>query len=271
MSWTFTWGFSLSRIAISQVSSACKLIPPSPPHPNWQDLSKESEKRHFPVCFPAVTPFHSPTVCLSVVHTLTHTELYPVVNVFTYAIQLAGYFCLCEWAAVSLSKLWAPRRESCESQSLTSRDIPSLHPKARWLISAEYKKYFIIRFRKVKKKKTQHSSQIQMPCGHKLPAMRWQEHKTKSRLVKMDSIIRHTGMASFSLQNRHQCSRLALQIGIICVLRASVGSAWSGWWLKKKSHVYLLFIFSPSRNTTASTASLPPPEPTKKYKNKKIR
>ncbi len=33
MSWTFTWGFSLSRKAISQVSSACKLIPPLPHTP----------------------------------------------------------------------------------------------------------------------------------------------------------------------------------------------------------------------------------------------
>lgn len=152
MSCTFTWGFSLSTRAISQVFSACKLIPPSfschtttTPTPNWQGISLQKggrcgrgEKIHFSACFPAVSLIRSPTACLSVVHTHRHTQgAVPCGECLTYAIQLAGYFCLCEWAAVSLSKLWAQRRESCESQSLTSREIPSLYPTARWLISAE--------------------------------------------------------------------------------------------------------------------------------------
>lgn len=85
----------------------------------------------------------------------THTDTHRAVSCgewLTYAIQLAGYFCLCEWAAVSLRKLWAQQWKSCESQSLTSSEIPSLHPTARWLIWAKWETYFIIRQRSKEEK-----------------------------------------------------------------------------------------------------------------------
>lgn len=116
-----------------------KVNSPSPLTPPTDKIfrRKGGKKRHF---------FRLLSCCLSFSFThglsfcCTHTDTrgaVPCGEWLTYAIQLVGYFCLCEWAAVSLRKLWAQRWESCESQSLTSSEIPSLHPTARWLISAE--------------------------------------------------------------------------------------------------------------------------------------
>lgn len=137
MPWTFTWGFSLSTKAMGQGFSACKLIPPLPYTPMDKVLVYGEEKKTLFGLFSCCLSYsltHNLSFCCT--HTGTHWAV-PCGECLTYAIQLAGYFCLCEWAAVSLSKLWAQWRESCESQPLTSREIPSLHPTARWLISAE--------------------------------------------------------------------------------------------------------------------------------------
>lgn len=129
-------------IVESQLFSTCKLILP-PFHTPADKVfvyGKRKRKRTpnnvLSVSFSCLClPFtHRPYSCWT--RTETHKAV-PCGECLTCAIQLAGYFCLCEWAVVSLSKLWAQQRESCESQSLTSREIPSLHPTARWLISAE--------------------------------------------------------------------------------------------------------------------------------------
>lgn len=54
----------------------------------------------------------------------------------------------------------------------------------------------------------------------------------------MDSIIRQTWIA---LENRHRCSRRALQIGIICVFRVGVRIAWN-WWLLSQLFIYFIAL-----------------------------
>lgn len=83
MSCTFTCG-GLSRKAISQVSSARKLIPSfPPPHPPIDKvfLRKGGKKDTFLSVSLLSLVFIHPRFGLSVVHTQTHAELYPVVNV----------------------------------------------------------------------------------------------------------------------------------------------------------------------------------------------
>lgn len=103
MSWTFTWGLSLSRKAISQVSSACKLIPPLPHIPFDKVLVyRKGKKTLFCLFFSLLSLFFIHPRSVFLLYTLGAA---PCGECLTYAIQLVGNFCLCEWAAVSLSKL----------------------------------------------------------------------------------------------------------------------------------------------------------------------
>lgn len=95
-------------IGESQLSSTCKLILP-PLHTPADKVFVYGKRRGknynvLSVSFSCLClPFtHRPYSCWT--RTETHKAV-PCGECLTCAIQLAGYFCLCEWAAVSLSKL----------------------------------------------------------------------------------------------------------------------------------------------------------------------
>lgn len=86
-------GFSLSRKAIGQASSARKLIPPLALHGgSWQYLKRRKSLFAFWFsCSLSISFTHGLSFCCTYTDT---RRAVPCGECLTYAIQLAGYFCL---------------------------------------------------------------------------------------------------------------------------------------------------------------------------------
>lgn len=125
----FYWGLSSSTI---RVNSLTVVTPPT------RAFSRQEGKGDLFPCPPAVSPFFkTPAAFFCCTHSAVWRAArrrHPVSRVFWSR----------EWAAVSLCELWAQQWESCENPSLTSGEIPSLHPTARWWGSEESTTSFIV-------------------------------------------------------------------------------------------------------------------------------